>query len=105
MTPTELIQAAKQDGLTFTVKAPEGLKVLGKPDVLQRWLPVLRPQKPAILGVLLHDERQSIMRRMVEWNERAALMTNVHTTPDQAELLAWHDLNLDEAFFGLRRVN
>lgn len=105
MTVSELIRQAEADGVAFRVVAPEGLKLIGLPETVQRWLPVLRPQKPAILDALLTCERQRIMRAMVGWNERAALMTNASTPSEQAEALAWRDLNLDETFFGLKRMN
>ncbi len=101
----EMIAQARADGVDFRIIAPEGLRVVGRPDIVQRWLPVLRPQKPAILDALLYDERQRIMRTMVDWNERAAMMTCGAVTPEGAENAAWHDLNLDAVFFGLQRVN
>ncbi|MDD4615642.1 MAG: hypothetical protein PHW76_00775 [Alphaproteobacteria bacterium] len=101
----EVIKQAQADGVVFRIAAPEGLKVAGKPEVVERWLPVLRPQKPAILDALLRDEHERIMRCMVEWNERAALMTNASTTSEQAEAMAWNDLDLDAVFFGLYRAN
>ncbi len=100
---TDLIRQAEADGVAFRIMAPEGLRVVGRPDAVKRWLPVLRPQKPAILDALLYAERQRLMRAMVAWNERAALMTCGHVSEEQAENAAWHDLNLDETFFGLRR--
>lgn len=103
MSVAELMRQALADGLGFRIAAPEGLKIIGRPDVVQRWLPVLRPQKLTILDALLHGERQRLMRVMVDWNERAAMMTCGHVTAEQAENATWHDLNLDEVFFGLRR--
>lgn len=105
MSISELMRQAQADGLGFRIAAPEGLKIIGRPDVVQRWLPVLRPQKPAILEALLHCERQRLMRAMMDWNERAAMMTYGRVSAEQAENAAWHDLNLDETFFGLRRTS
>jgi hypothetical protein len=42
---------------------------------------------------------------MTEWNERAAMMTCGDLTLAQAEMAAWHDLNLDRVFFGQRQVH
>lgn len=105
MTVAEIIRQAQAEGVGFRLAAPEGLRLVGEREVVARWLPTLKPHKPAILDALLEAERQRIMTAMVDWNERAALMTNASTPPEQAEALAWHDLSLDDVFFGLRRVN
>lgn len=105
MTVDGLMRQAVADGIIFRIAAPEGLKVVGRPEAVQRWLPSLKPHKQQILDALLSSERQQIMRLMVNWHERAAMMTNASTIPERAELAAWHEMDLDAAFFGIQRLN
>ncbi len=49
------------------------------------------------------SERHQIMQVMVDWNERAAMMTCGDLTVAQAEMAAWHDLRLDDVFYSYRR--
>jgi hypothetical protein len=42
---------------------------------------------------------------MVEWNERAAMMTCSSYSVEEAEIAAWHDLKMDEVFFGKRMLH
>ena len=57
----------------------------------------------ATLGLEPSDEtRRALMRLMTDWGERAAMMTCGDLTVEQAELAAWHDLELDRVFWGAK---
>lgn len=99
-----IIKLAMLDGVTITL-SPEGIRATGKHDAVARWLPILKEQKPILAAALLENERQLIMKQMVEWNERAAMMSCRGLTVEQAELAAWQDLSLDGVFFGLNRCH
>jgi hypothetical protein len=55
--------------------------------------------------VLSDDERLNIISLMVEWNERAAMMTCSSYFVEEADIAAWNDLRLDEVFFGKRLLH
>jgi len=60
----------------------------------------------AAVGVTPNDKtRHYLMRIMVDWNERAAMMTRGDLTVEQAEIAAWRDLELDKVFFGIGKFN
>ena len=70
----------------------------------QDWLKIsgVCPDK---LDRAYEDLRIPFMRLMVEWNERAAMMTCSDCSVEEAEIAAWHDLKLDEVFFGKRMLH
>ena len=52
------------------------------------------------LGAMPTDKaRCYLMRVMVDWNERAAMMRCGDLTVEQAEMCAWIDLKMDEVFW------
>jgi hypothetical protein len=104
MNPMAIIQRAKQDGVTIALTA-DGIRATGSNEAVARWLPILREQKPVLASALLEAERQRIMRCMVEWHERAAIMTCGDLKPEQAELAAWCDLDLESIFFGHKKYH
>ena len=81
----EFIKTHKRDLMQVIMEAEVHKPSLSKPD------PVIR---------------RHLMRIMTDWNERAAIMAyDGNASVEQAELAAWHDLNLDEIFFGVRKIH
>jgi hypothetical protein len=63
-------------------------------------------EAPGMLGTTPNDNtRHSLMRLMVDWHERAAMMTCGDLTVEQAEIAAWHDLALDNVFWGIKQLH
>ena len=66
MTPSEIIEAAKADGLTLSVADSGELRVRGKREVVSQWASLLRAHKAAIVSSLkpkLEPESESICDR------------------------------------------
>jgi len=49
--------------------------------------------------------RHYLMDIMFTWDERAAMRTCSTCPPEQAGLVAWHDLKLDEVFWGISSLH
>jgi hypothetical protein len=49
---SEIIQAATADGVTLALSPTGTVKVRGRPDALDRWLPALRAHKPEVAALL-----------------------------------------------------
>lgn len=59
----ELIQKAHSEGVRFNLLAPDSIKLVGKEDIVQRWLPVLRPVKPAVIEFLQRTQSELALAR------------------------------------------
>ncbi len=52
MTPFEIILTVRSDGITLTVADAGEIKVAGKAEAVNRWVPVIREHKAAIVQAL-----------------------------------------------------
>src|ERR1035438_1691708 len=53
MTVATIIRQAKTEGVSLALSATGGIKVAGDRTAVNRWLPVIREQKPGIVKALL----------------------------------------------------
>lgn len=52
MSPAALIAAAQTDGVNLVLTETGGIKAVGDDGAVARWVPILRPHKPAIIACL-----------------------------------------------------
>lgn len=53
MTPAAIIRQAMAEGVMLTLSATDTIKASGDPAAVNRWLPIIRKHKPAIVKTLL----------------------------------------------------
>src|SRR4051812_10573983 len=56
MSPTEVITRAAQDGVLIALSLSGGISATGGQSAVDRWLPAIRQNKAAILGLLQPGE-------------------------------------------------
>jgi hypothetical protein len=54
MSPSVLIREAAADGVNLALSSAGAIKAVGDQAAVNRWLPILREHKPAILAALAH---------------------------------------------------
>ncbi len=52
MTPLEIMEQATLDGVTLALSPPGSISATGEQAAVDRWLPVIRENKPGILAAL-----------------------------------------------------
>ena len=52
MTPVQIIENATADGVNLTLSTAGKIKVAGDQAAVDRWLPIIRESKPAIIAML-----------------------------------------------------
>jgi len=62
MTPAAIIKEAMADGVSLALSTTGTIKAGGKQDAVNRWLPVIRENKPAILAVLASQAEAEDLR-------------------------------------------
>jgi hypothetical protein len=56
MTPAAIIREAAADGVSLALSSAGTIKATGDQAAVNRWLPVLREHKPALLAALAHPD-------------------------------------------------
>lgn len=95
MTPTDLIRAAVGDGLVVTLSPAGTLRVIGAPEAVSRWRPLLVANKTAIVRHLAGERPSTINESRVApvgqdtgiGTERGVAPSAGH--PQARELPAW----------------
>jgi hypothetical protein len=68
MTPADMIEQAALDGVTVTVTPTGGLKANGAQQAVDRWAPILRDSKAALLAELQLEKRRAGVLAMLQAN-------------------------------------
>lgn len=101
MTPARVMEGAMADGLAIALSATGNIRICGDQVVLDRWKPLIREQKSAILVILKVAANQDYGGGVqlpvgidpADFEERAAIMEfDGGMTREEAERLALIDL-------------
>ena len=87
MTPFEIILTVRSDGITLTVADAGEIKVAGKAELVNRWVPVIREHKAAIVQAL--SSATEVVNPMLPREERAIRRWLAHIEEHDPELIAY----------------
>ena len=100
MTPAEIVQAVRSDGITLTVADAGEIMVAGKAELVNRWVPVIREHKAAIVQAL--TSATEVVNPMLPREERAIRRWLAHIEEHDPELIAYAS-QANRATRGFRR--
>lgn len=89
MTPAAILEKSAADGVILSLSASGTLKANGDQDQVDKWLPVIRENKPALIA-LLSDSPQRRAGSHVQAGELRKLIAAIYqddTEADRAEAL------------------
>ena len=81
MTPVEIIEQATVEGVTLALSPAGTITATGDQSAVDRWLPVIRDNKPSILCELQRDRRRAKVLALLEGKRFALFVDNDKTDP------------------------
>ncbi len=81
MTPVEIIEQATVDGVNLALSPAGTLTATGDPQAVDRWLPVIRDNKPSIVCELQRERRRAKVLALLEGKRFALFVDNDKTDP------------------------
>lgn len=109
MSAASLIEQAAADGVGLAIAQDDSntLKVLGNPQTVERWLPIIREHKPSILKALLVTSAWSgDLAAIRSWlayigeNDPAIISEVLQRCKNDAEARQYFEQRADEEGFG-----
>lgn len=92
MTPDFIISKAKRDGLVLEIATNHTIRVIGNQELVEKWLPTLQANKPALLNALLDDGKRKLVEEFMadglSHDEAIALMAVAVMPKPAAEWIA-----------------
>ncbi len=92
MTPTEIIQYAKTDGVILTLLSPGTIRAIGNQSAVNKWLPTIRTNKTGILCELQREYRLTKVLALLLEGERFALFVDDDKTDPVIAAVGIRDL-------------
>ena len=81
MTPVEIIEQATVEGVTLALTLAGTLTATGDQSAVDRWLPVIRDNKPSILCELQRERRRAKVLALLGGKRFALFVDNDKTDP------------------------
>lgn len=81
MTPVEIIEQATVEGVTLALSPAGTITATGDQSAVDRWLPVIRDNKPSILCELQRERRRAKVLALLEGKRFALFVDNDKTDP------------------------
>jgi len=81
MNPSEIIEQATVEGVNLALSPAGTITATGDQSAVDRWLPVIRDNKPSILCELQRERRRTKVLAMLEGKRFAVLVDNDKTDP------------------------
>jgi hypothetical protein len=89
MTTAAIIREAAADGVSLALSSAGTIKATGDQVAVNRWLPVLREHKPAILAALAHPDLSGLSPKL-------AARLSVEDLKDIAAAVLWWRVSITE---------
>lgn len=81
MTPMEIIEQATADGVNLALSPASTITATGDQSAVDRWLPVIRDNKPSILCELQRERRRAKVLALLDGKCFALFVDNDKTDP------------------------
>jgi len=81
MTPVEIIEQATVDGVILALSPAGTITATGDQSAVDRWLPVIRDNKPSILCELQRERRRAKVLTLLEGKRFALFVDDDKTDP------------------------
>ena len=82
MNPSTVIQMAAAAGVTMAISPPGNLKVVGDEDAVEKWLPVIRENKPGIVAALQQAANDGAIPNPATEDRRLRVRATLDKHPD-----------------------
>jgi hypothetical protein len=81
MTPAEIMEQATADGVSLALSPAGAITATGDQAAVDKWLPVIRDNKPSILCELQRERRRAKVLAMLEGKRFAMFVENDKADP------------------------